>query len=113
MRERTIEEHKRLGLGTIRDSTEIGKLANMQQGMQSFPFLTVTGSPARFGVSAGVACRTFLLALDGHPAPLNQLPYIDNRTVAVMEVYRRLYPSDLVIPARCVIVVWTKGALNR
>jgi hypothetical protein len=113
MRERTIEEHKRLGLGTVRDSTEIETYANMQQAVRSFPFLTVTGTPARFRVSAGVACQDFSLVLDGHPMPTSQLAYIDNKTVAVMEVYRRLYPSDLIIPKKCVIVVWTKAGLNR
>ncbi|MBL0171832.1 MAG: carboxypeptidase regulatory-like domain-containing protein [Gemmatimonadaceae bacterium] len=113
MRERTIEDHKRLGLGTIRDSTEVGKYATMYTALTTIPFLDVRGTPGRFALSAGRVCPSFRLVLDGHPALLDQLPLIDNREVAVVEVYRRLYPSDLVIPAKCTIVVWTKAALGK
>ncbi len=115
MRERMIDEHKTLGLGSFRDSTEIAKHTSMRTVMNTLPGIEVRGTTARFSISAGRACPVgmFRLILDGHPSQIEELALIDTRNVAVMEVYKRLYPSDLLIPKGCTIVVWTKGALGK
>lgn len=115
MRERMIDEHKALGLGTYRDSTEIAKHTSMRTVLNTIPSIEIRGTTARFTVSAGHACPPgkFTLILDGHPSQMEELGLLDTRNVAMMEVYKRLFPSDLLIPKACTIVVWTKGALGK
>ena len=112
-RARVFEEHKRLGLGTFRDSTELGKHPSMYSALSSFPFVTIRGTPGRPILAAGRDCPSFRLVLDGHPAPVDVLGQVAPRDIAAVELYRRLYPSDLVIPGKCVLAVWTKAAMGK
>ena len=114
MRELAYEEHKRLGIGDFRDSTAIAQSQSVAGALRTIAGLEVRGSPYRFFIVSNACGPGFRLVVDGHPLPIDELPLIDNRSIAVMEVYkRRAAPSDVPGSRGCLVMIWTKGALGK
>lgn len=113
MRELTFEEHKKLGLGVTRDSSLLGQHTSLLSTFQSLPGLTVRGTPSNFSVKSQRCPKGLSVYLDGHPEP--SLGLVDSKSLAVMEMYKSgaIFPPDVPGGKGCVIVLWSKAALNK
>ena len=113
LRERTIEEHKTLGLGQFRDSTFLQSVPYMQSALRSIPGVTVSGTPYK-PVVVSQGCAGFRVYRDGHPITVDELGLIDLRSLATLEMYtRRSAPSDVPGGRGCVILLWTKAGMGK
>jgi hypothetical protein len=113
VREITIEEHRRLGLGKVRDSTDIREHANLRTFFPNLG-LTVRGKSAfQWTISAPPACAAMTVYLDNRLLLPAEVSTVDTQSLATVEVYTRLYPSDLIRPKGCTIVMWTKAGLGK
>ncbi|MCC6243031.1 MAG: carboxypeptidase regulatory-like domain-containing protein [Gemmatimonadaceae bacterium] len=110
----TFEEHKRLGLGAFRDSTDFVGQTSIVTGLRMIPGLTVRTAPGGRLVLNSQSCGGFRLFVDGHPVSSEELMMLQPSTIAAMETYLRrlIYPSDAV-GGGCSIAVWTKAAFGK
>jgi hypothetical protein len=115
-RVRSFEEHRRLGLGTIMDSTRLVGQTSMINALRMVPGLNVT-SPrgGRFQISS-LSCKYGMgLQLDGVPYSQEEFINLDPREIAGMEVYKSafIFPMDVSGGNGCTIVIWTKRAFSQ
>lgn len=112
-RVRMFDDHRRIGLGSIIDSTNMVGQRSMVTVMRTIPGLQVTSGRGISGPSiSSPRCAGFKLMLDGHPFTNDELTTLDPETLAGVEVYKRplIYPSDIVSGGGCSILLWTKRA---
>ncbi|WP_309673489.1 carboxypeptidase-like regulatory domain-containing protein [Gemmatimonas sp.] len=119
---REFEERKRLGMGTVMESTEIMKYPRTQSALRQFPALQI--ATANNGVdftilgrvrSGGVRCQASLY-VDGVTESSAYLAMLPPENIAAME----LFPSGEFAPVRfrpvyascAVLLVWTKNSLR-
>ncbi len=110
-----FEERRRQGLGDYRDSTELALAPTLASVLRTMP--SVRLSPTGQLLSLSSSCPSPLkidARLDGLPFPVEELPMLDPRSLAAIEVYRRAVkvPGELMsrISTPCAIWVWTKRA---
>lgn len=110
----TFEEHKRLGLGAFRDSTDFVGQASLVTALRMIPGMNVRTAPGGRLTINSLRCGGFRLLLDGHPISSEEFTMIQPSTIAAMETYKSslIYPSDAV-GGGCSIAVWTKAAFGK
>ena len=124
VRIRTYEEHKVMGFGAFRDSTEVKKYPFMSSVMRTVPsayikdrnFATLTLNNG--GCSAALEQVDF--RIDGHRATPDELTILDPRSVAAIEVFSRMsqVPTDVMGKRgpngyKCAVLVWTLRGFGR
>jgi hypothetical protein len=116
--ERELDERRRTGLGSMRDSTQIKAMGTIASVFEGFAGATVrrSRSGTEFSVwfRAGTDQCLALVWLDGRRADFDQLSLIHPSEVALVEIYprRAMVPPKFMVPGRgqaCgAVVVWTK-----
>ncbi len=124
VRVRTFEEHKVMGFGKFRDSTEIKKYPFMSAVMRTIPSAYIKDRQFETLTLNQGSCRAekeeIDFRLDGHPTTAQVLTVLDPQTVAAMEVYSRMsqVPSDVMgkrgpLGYKCAVLVWTLQGFGR
>ncbi|MBY0489630.1 MAG: carboxypeptidase-like regulatory domain-containing protein [Gemmatimonadaceae bacterium] len=111
-RTRAIEERIRAGFGYHRDSTVMRDFPGVPEVLDSIPGVRMRRVGTRVVVSG--PCPNWDIRIDGIPGDTDDLRALDPRDVAMMEVYTRNPPSELMTGRRgCPLLVWTKRGLGR
>ncbi len=119
-RTRGIEERKRTGFGAFRDSTELIRYPAFSSVLATVPGASIRRGLASlvFGQGASLCSGEQIdWRIDGHPALPEVVEGLDLKSIATVEVYRRVnqLPAELMtnIRYRCAVLVWTKLGLGR
>lgn len=110
-RTRAIEERVRAGFGYHRDSTVMHDFPGVPEVLNSIPGVRMRRVGTRVIVSG--PCPNWDVRIDGLPGDTDDLRALDPRDVAMMEVYVRTIPSELMSRRGCPVLVWTKRGLGR
>lgn len=110
-RTRAIEERVRAGFGYHRDSTVMRDFPGIPEVLNSIPGVRMRRVGTRVIVSG--PCPNWDIRIDGLPSDTDDLRALDPRDVAMMEVYVRTIPSELISRRGCPVLVWTKLGLGR
>jgi hypothetical protein len=115
VRIRSYEEHKLLGLGAFRDSSEIKNYPTRSSVMRTVPSTYIKHRNMNtlvFGPDTSRPCQASKdevdFRFDGHPTTADVLSYLDPTTIAALEVYRAAgqVPSDVMGTRRfCAVVI--------
>lgn len=124
MRIRTYEEHKVMGFGAFRDSTEIKKYPFMSAVIRTVPSAYIKDRNFSTLTLNQGACRADLeqidFRLDGHRTTPDVLTVLDPQSVAAIEVFSRMsqVPTDVMSKRgpggyKCAMLVWTQRGFGR
>jgi hypothetical protein len=105
---REIEERRRMGVGQMRDSSEVARYPGVISSLRSFTGVRVEEvSRMNFRVTVS-GCSSVAPRIDGAPVTLEDIALLDPRDVALVELYRRVIPVELESRRGCPLMVWTK-----
>jgi hypothetical protein len=121
---RDLDERRRTGSGTFRDSTEVAKFPNLTSAMRTIPNASMKKPSLGelvFGQGTPRQCAAIReqieFRLDGHPTTAQVLDGVDPRTIATVEVYSRSTKLPVMLQTKlqyqCAVYVWTKLGVAR
>lgn len=109
---RDIAERQRMGLGAMRDSATIKQYPSVNAVLRTMNGVRIVErSRLQFTLSI-TGCGKIDVRLDGVPSTAEDLALLDTRDIALIELYRRVIPSELQSNRGCPLMVWTKRGLT-